>query len=60
MSLNELRHKVTDADRMLVTIVTDGYENASKEYTGSAIKALVAELKNKGWVFAYIGANQEC
>lgn len=57
ISLNELRHKVADEDRVLVTIVTDGYENASKEYNGSAIKALVDELKGKGWVFAYIGAN---
>lgn len=59
ISLNELRHKVTDDDRVLVTIVTDGYENASKEYNGKAIKALVDELKGKGWVFAYIGANQD-
>lgn len=57
ISLNELCHKVADEDRVLVTIVTDGYENASKEYNGSAIKALVDELKGKGWVFAYIGAN---
>lgn len=57
ISLNELRHKVADEDRVLVTIVTDGYENASKEYNGSAIKVLVDELKGKGWVFAYIGAN---
>ena len=59
ISLNELRHKVADDDRVLVTIVTDGYENASKEYNGKAIKALVDELKAKGWVFAYIGANQD-
>lgn len=59
ISLNELRRKVTDEDRVLVTIVTDGYENASKEYNGSAIKALVDELKDKGWVFAYIGANHD-
>ena len=46
-------------DNVLVTIVTDGYENASREYNGSAVKALVDELKAKGWVFAYIGANQD-
>ena len=40
-------------------MVTDGYENASKEYDGKAIKALIDELKGKGWVFAYIGANQD-
>ena len=44
---------------MLVTIVTDGYENASREYTGQAIKALVNELKEQNWVFAYIGANHD-
>ena len=59
MSLNALRPKVTEADKVLVTVVTDGYENASKEYSGKAIKALVDELKAKGWVFAYIGANQD-
>lgn len=58
-SLNELRHQVTNEDRVLVTIVTDGYENASREYDGKAVKALVDELKHKGWVFAYIGANHD-
>ena len=59
ISLNALRKKVTEDDKALVTVVTDGYENASKEYSGKAIKALVDELKAKGWVFAYIGANQD-
>ena len=59
MSLNALRAKVADIDKVLVTIVTDGYENASREYSGKAIKALVEELKAKGWVFAYIGANHD-
>ncbi len=58
-SVNALRKKVADVDKVLVTVVTDGYENASKEYSGKAIKALVDELKAKGWVFAYIGANQD-
>ena len=59
MSLNSLRPKVAETDKVLVTVVTDGYENASKEYSGKAIKALVDELKVDGWVFAYIGANQD-
>lgn len=59
MSTHLLRRKVTDGDKVLVTVVTDGYENASKEYSGQAIKALVDELKSKGWVFAYIGANHD-
>lgn len=58
-ALNELRGSVADNDKVLVTIITDGYENASIEYDGKAIKALVEELKAKGWVFTYIGANQD-
>lgn len=59
ISLSKLRKRVAESDKVLVTVVTDGYENASKEYSGKAIKALVDELKAKGWVFAYIGANQD-
>lgn len=48
-----------DEDIVLVTIITDGYENASREYTGKAIKQLVTKMRNNGWVFTYIGANQD-
>ena len=58
-SLNDLKNHVSDEDVVLVTIITDGYENASKEFDGRDIKKLVAELKAKGWVFAYIGTNQD-
>ena len=58
-SLNKLRPNVADNDKVLVTIVTDGMENASREYNGKAIKILVDELKAKGWVFAYMGANHD-
>lgn len=59
LSLNHLRAKVNDEDKVLVTIITDGEENSSSEYSSAAIKALVDSLKEKGWVFAYIGANQD-
>lgn len=59
ISLNALRKKVAEDDKVLVTVVTDGCENASREYNGKTIKVLVDELKAKGWIFAYIGANQD-
>ena len=59
MSLGKLRRTAAKDDKVLVTIVTDGYENASREYSAKAIKALVEELKSQGWVFAYMGANQD-
>lgn len=42
-----------------VTIITDGYENASKEWTVKSIRTLIESLKADGWLFAYIGANQD-
>lgn len=58
-SLNDLKYHVGNEDVVLVTIITDGYENASREFDGHGIKKLVAQLKEKGWVFAYIGTNQD-
>lgn len=58
-SITELRGVVGKDDVVLVTIITDGYENASREYDGKAIKALVESMKSQGWVFTYIGANQD-
>lgn len=57
---------ITDMDKIagkddvvLVTIITDGYENASREYIAPVIKNLVETMQAKGWVFTYIGANQD-
>ena len=58
-SLTKLEKAVSDEDLVLVTIITDGYENASREYTGASINALVKRLTEKDWAFAYIGANQD-
>jgi hypothetical protein len=44
---------------VLVTILTDGEENASKEYTGIEIKNLVDKLKLQNWTFTYIGADHD-
>lgn len=58
-ALMKLSKNVADRDVILVTVITDGYENASQEYDGKAIKSLVESLKSKGWVFTYIGTNQD-
>lgn len=57
--ISELQQKVTHDDRVLVTIITDGYENASRTWSGKQIKSLVEELRQMGWTFTYIGADQD-
>ena len=58
-SINALRSIVNESDHVLVTVVTDGFENASREYSAMQIKELVESLSSEGWVFTYIGANQD-
>jgi uncharacterized protein YegL len=44
-----------------IVIVTDGYENASKEYRDySLVKKMVQEQESKyNWQFTYLGSNQD-
>ena len=39
----------------IVTIITDGEENASAEYNLKQVHALIHSLKEEGWTFAYMG-----
>lgn len=44
---------------VLVTILTDGEENDSKEYSGIAIKNMIEELSEGNWTFTYIGTDHD-
>ena len=44
---------------VLFVIMTDGYENYSKEYTKASVKRLVEEKQGSGWKFLYLGADLE-
>ena len=59
VSLTRLENLIGKDDLALITIITDGMENSSEEWSGKAVKALVGRLREKGWTFAYIGANQD-
>lgn len=55
----KLRRTVTDDDQVLVTIITDGFENDSHEYNYKAVTSLMDKMKSRGWMITYIGANQD-
>lgn len=62
MSLSRLLGQIQNLPNATaaVTVITDGLENSSHEYSGRDIKALVERLQNEeGWNFAYIGTNQD-
>ena len=45
------------SEKVLFVVMTDGLENASREYTGENLRRLVKEEQDKwGWEFMFIGA----
>ena len=54
---NRLR-KSERAKKVLFVIITDGQENASKEFTSEKVKRLIEEQKKtEKWEFLFLGAN---
>lgn len=44
--------------KVIVTIITDGYENASKEFSWGKIKEMITHQREKyNWTFTFLGAN---
>lgn len=55
-------HKNIPADALptktIFVIITDGYENSSKNYTYAKIKNMITKRQDKnGWEFVFLGAN---
>lgn len=44
--------------KVVVVILTDGYENASLEFRGEQVGKMIEECQAAGWQFAFLGANQ--
>ena len=46
------------AEKVMFVIITDGAENASREYSVQKIRAMIEhEKENYGWEFIFLGAN---
>jgi uncharacterized protein YegL len=45
--------------RVGVAIITDGEENASRNYSAAEIRLLVEQLQRQGWEFTYYGTDHD-
>jgi len=43
----------------IVVIVTDGHENSSRTFTKSGVLRKITELRQAGWTFIFLAANQD-
>ena len=44
-------------EKAVICILTDGHENASKEYTGAAVAAKIRAAEDRGWEIVFLAAN---
>lgn len=49
----------SEGKQVMLTIMTDGEENASREFNRDKINKLIRDKQEKGWVFNFLGANQD-
>ena len=59
MGIAKINALTTEDDSVLVTIITDGEENCSEEYSLKMIKNLIEKLKKQNWTFTFIGTDDQ-
>lgn len=56
-ALSDLESKAPD--KAIVCILTDGCENASREFTADQVKTKIKAAEARGWQVVYLAANQD-
>ena len=56
-TIQKIAHEKDEDSQVIMIITTDGYENASHEYTYASLKKLIEKKKKEGWEFIFLGAN---
>lgn len=52
--------KTERAEKIIFAIITDGLENASREYSRDRVRFMIESQKEKyGWEFLFLGANMD-
>lgn len=55
--ISKVNANVTEGDHVLVTIITDGEENSSEEWTLKMVRNMIEKLKSQNWTFTLIGTD---
>ena len=57
-TLTTLHNRIKDDENAtgVVTVITDGLENASRRWNGPQVRELIERLKAEGWTFSYMGS----
>ena len=55
--ISKVNAQIEDGDHVLVTIITDGEENSSEEWTLKMVRTMIEKLKKQNWTFTLIGTD---
>ena len=55
--ISKTNAQIEDGDHVLVTIITDGEENSSEEWTLKMIRTMIEKLKKQNWTFTLLGTD---
>lgn len=55
--MEDLTKHAGSEDKVIVSVLTDGLENASKEYTPEQVRKMVEQ--HDGWAITFLGANMD-
>ena len=56
-AISKVNAQIDEGDNVLVTVITDGEENSSEEWTLKMIRTLIEKLKKQNWTFTLIGTD---
>lgn len=56
-AISKVNAQIDEGDNVLVTVITDGEENSSEEWTLKMIRTLIEKLKKQKWTFTLIGTD---
>lgn len=56
-AISRVNAQVAEDDNVLVTVITDGEENSSREWTLKMIRNMIEKLKKQNWTFTLIGTD---
>ncbi len=56
-AISKMQAQTAEDDNVLVTVITDGEENSSVEWTLKMIRTIIEKLKKQHWTFTLIGTD---
>lgn len=59
-TIRKVEQQTDDNTKVITVIMTDGYENSSREFDEKSLNALITEKQDEGnWTFVFLGADQD-